>query len=267
MPKFTICVEMLFNNLPFLNRLEKVKDAGVTAFEFWDWTSKDIDAIVKKKSELDLDVSTFNASPRIPSLTRLDVKDEFVSSVEASIKVAKRLDCDNLIAPVGLGQPTPGLPQKKQLRNAIENLKAVVPLIEKSEIRLLIEPVNPVDHKGFFLRKSADAAYVIRNVGSSYVKMLYDFYQQQLTEGNLINNAKSYLNLIGFFHVGDVPGRHEPGTGEINYRNIFRFIEESGYDGYVSLEFMPTGDHTEAIRKTIELAAFHSAAPSLNMAL
>jgi len=245
---------MLFNHLPFLERLEKVKDAGLSAFEFWGWTNKNIDAIAEKKSELGLICSTFIASRTISSLTRSDVKDDFVLTIEASIKVAKRLNCHNLIAPVGLGQPTRGLTRPQQLRNAVENLKAAVPLLEKSGIILLVEPVNPINHKGLFLRKSAEAANIIRKVGSPNVKMLYDFYHQQLTEGNLIDNAKAYFDLIGFFHVGDVPGRHEPGTGEINYKNIFHFIDQSGYKEYVSLEFMPTGDHAEAIRKTIDLA-------------
>jgi len=254
MLRISICVEMIFNYLPFLKRLEKVKDVGVSAFEFWDWTNKNIHAINEKKSELGLTVSTFTVSPRISSLTTSDVKDKFVSNVGTSIEVAKELDCSNLIAPVGLGKVAPGLTRQQQLRNALENLKAVVPLLEESEITLLIEPVNLIDHKGCFLSKSAEGAHVVQEIGSQRVKMLYDFYHQQLTEGNLINNAKACLNLIGFFHVGDVPGRHEPGTGEINYRNVFQFIEESGYQGYVSLEFKPTVDHSEAVRKTMDIA-------------
>ena len=254
-PKFGVCVEILFNYLPFLERLEKVKDVGVSAFEFWDWTNKNVDAIADKKSELGLTVSTFGVDPRVPSLTRLDVKDKFVSSVGASIKVAKKLNCKNLIGPVGLGQPTSSLSRQQQLANAIENLRAVAPLLEESNITLIVEPVNPFNHKDCLLRESAEAAYVIHEVESPKVKMLYDFYHQQLTEGNLINNAKKYFDLIGFFHVGDVPGRHEPGTGEINYRNIFKFLDEYGYEDYVSLEFIPTGNHKEAIQKTIELAS------------
>jgi len=255
MPKFSVCVEMLFNHLPFLERLEKVKNAGVSAFEFWDWTNKNVDAITERKSELGLTVSTFGVSPRVPSLTRSDVKDKFVSSVGASIKVAKKLNCKNLIGPVGLGQPTPSLSRRQQLGNAMENLKAVAHLLEESNITLIVEPVNPFDHRDCLLRKSAEAAHIIRKIESPNVKMLYDFYHQQLTEGNLIGNAKKYYDLIGFFHVGDVPGRHEPGTGEINYRNIFKFLDEYGYKDYVSLEFMPTGDHKEAIQKTVKLAS------------
>jgi len=254
-PKFSICVEMLFRSLPFLERLEKVKDVGVSAFEFWDWTNKDIDAIQKKKDELGLAVSTFGVAPRVPSLTRLGVKEDFTTSLEETIRVAKRLDCRNLIGPVGLGQPTKGTTRAKQIENAVENLRTVAPILEKSGMTLLLEPVNPVNHKGCFLRKSGEAARILRKVGSPKVKMLYDFYHQQITEGNLIENARAYFDLIGFFHVGDVPGRHEPGTGEINYRNIFRFLDESGYKDYVSLEFMPTGDHVDAIRNTIRLSS------------
>jgi len=142
------------------------------------------------------------------------------------------------------------------MRNAIENLKNVAPLVEESGMTIVIEPVNLIDHKGCYLSKSSEAAYLIRAVGSSSVKMLFDFYHQQITEGNLISNATKYFDLVGLFHAGDVPGRHEPGTGEINYRNIFRCLDGLGYKGHVSLEFMPTIDHVEAVRKTLELATF-----------
>nr|MDO8134028.1 TIM barrel protein [Candidatus Njordarchaeum guaymaensis] len=260
MPKFSVCVEMIFSHLPFLERLEKVKDVGISAFEFWGWSNKDVDAIAEKKRKLGLTSSSFVVDPlsKDPmyraSITESNVKEMFVSTVEASVKVAKKLDCKKLMI-AGLGAPAPDLTRSQQLKNAISNLKAVAPLLEESGVTLLIEPVNPVNHKGFFLRKSAEGAYIVREVGSPNVKMLYDFYHQQLTEGNLIGNAREYFDLIGFFHVGDVPGRHEPGTGEINYRNIFRFLDESGYRDYISLEFMPTDDHSEAIRKTMQMAS------------
>jgi len=260
MPKFSVCVEMIFSHLPFLERLEKVKDVGISAFEFWGWSSKDVDAITEKKRKLGLTCSSFVVDPISKdtmyraSVTGSNVKERFISTIEASVKVARKLDCKKLMI-AGLGAAAPDLTRREQLKNAIANLKAVAPLLEKSGVTLMIEPVNPVNHKGFFLRKSAEGAHIVREVGSPNVKMLYDFYHQQLTEGNLIGNAREYFDLIGFFHVGDVPGRHEPGTGEINYRNIFRFLDESGYKDYVSLEFMPTGDHSEAIRKTVEIAS------------
>ena len=195
MVKFAVCVEMIFNYLPFLERLEKVKEVGVSAFEFWDWTKRNVNAIAEKKEKLGLSVSSFNVCPRISSLTSPDVKEEFVSSIEESIRIAKKLDCNNLIGPVGLGRYVRGLTRQEQIKNAVENLKAVVPLLEESGITLLIEPVNPINHKGLFLRKSAEAAKIISEVGSSAVKILYDFYHQQLTEGNLINNAKRYFDL------------------------------------------------------------------------
>jgi hydroxypyruvate isomerase len=245
---------MIFRHLPFVERLNRVDAVGATAFEFWSWGNKNLDEIEVGKRELGLSVTTFNLGPGVKSLTRSNLEEEFKSSVKKSIQVAKRLDCRRLIGPVGLGRPTQGLSRQRQLENAIENLKAVVPLLEGSQMTLLIEPVNPVDHTDYFLRRSSEAAELISKLGSSNVKILYDFYHQQITEGNLIGNAKRYSELIGFYHVGDVPGRHEPGTGEINYRNIFRFLDKSGYDGYVGLEFVPSGDPDLAIRETFELA-------------
>jgi len=123
---------------------------------------------------------------------------------------------------------------------------------------MVIEPVNLIDHKGCFLSRCEEGFKLIREVGSPNVKLLYDFYHQQITEGNLIGNAIKNFDLIGLFHVGDVPGRHEPGTGEINYKNIFKALKEKGYEGYIGLEFMPTIDHVDAVRQTIKLAVNHN---------
>ncbi|MFB0523590.1 MAG: TIM barrel protein, partial [Candidatus Bathyarchaeia archaeon] len=203
---------MVFSYLPFLERLEKAKEVGVSAFEFWGWSSRDVEAIVEKKRQLGLASSSFVVDPLSDdsmyraSITGSNTEEKFVSTVEANIKVAKKLDCRKLMI-AGLGSDARNLTRQQQLRNGIANLKAVAPLLEKSGITLLIEPVNPINHENFFLRESAEGAYIVREVGSPNVKMLYDFYHQQLTEGNLIGNAKKYYDLIGFFHVGDVPGR------------------------------------------------------------
>ena len=254
MVKLAACVEMIFSSLPFLERLDKVRETGLSAFEFWDWRNKDIDAVNAKRRELGLLVTSFVVSPQI-SLTKPDVTEEFVRAVKASIRVAEKLECGNLIGPVGLGMAQRGVSWSKQFRNAVKHLKAVAPILQRSSINLLIEPVNLIDHRDCFLSTSAEGYKLIREANSPNVRLLFDFYHQQITEGNLTNNVTKNFNLIGFFHIGDVPGRHEPGTGEINYRNIFRCLDALGYKGHCSLEFVPTCDHFQAVHKTIELAA------------
>ena len=133
-------------------------------------------------------------------------------------------------------------------------LKNVAPLFEDAGVTLIVEPLNILcNHVGYYLDSSYEAFEICNEVGSPNVKVLYDIYHQQISEGNLIPTIRKYFDLIGHFHVADVPGRNEPGTGEINYRNVFKAIEDLGYDKYVGLEYEPTIDTAETIRKVLEL--------------
>lgn len=122
----------------------------------------------------------------------------------------------------------------------MEGLKACVPYLEESGITLVVEPLNVrVDHAGYYLYSSDEAAGIMREVGSPYVKMLFDIYHQQITEGDLIRRIREYIPYIGHFHAAGNPGRHELYDGEIDYRKVFAAIGETGYDGYIGLEYFP----------------------------
>jgi hydroxypyruvate isomerase len=119
----------------------------------------------------------------------------------------------------------------------------------------VLEPLNTLkDHRGYFLASSYEAFEIIEEVGSPAVKVLYDIYHQQITEGNLIPTITENIGLIGHFHVADVPGRHQPGTGEINYKNVFAAIDGSGYNRYVGLEYGPTVATADTIKTTAAFA-------------
>ncbi len=122
-------------------------------------------------------------------------------------------------------------------------LRAGAPLCEDAGVTMVLEPLNVlVDHAGYYLVTSAEGFQIVDEVGSPAVKLLYDVYHQQITEGNLIATITANVGRIGHLHVADVPGRHEPGTGEINYRNVLRAVEAAGYAGYVGLEYQPQAD-------------------------
>lgn len=245
---------MLFKDLPFLERLERVKETGVGAFEFWDWAHKDIEAIDKKRKELGLSVSSFLIDPQLPSLVKSDVGKQFRKSVEASIKVAETLECGILIAPVGLGKKAHIISRKKQLQNALRNIEAVKLMLEDANITMVIEPVNLIDFKDYFLTESKEGFNLIRAINSPNVRLLYDFYHQQISEHNPLENMKIDFDLIGLFHVGDAPGHREPGTGEINFKEIFRFLSSKKCEKYVSMEFTPTIQDKAAVIQTMQLA-------------
>jgi len=117
-----------------------------------------------------------------------------------------------------------------------------------------MEPLNTmVDHAGYFLASTDEGFEFIRRIGSPAVKLLFDIYHQQITEGNLINNITRHVDLIGYLHVADVPGRHEPGTGEINYLNVLRAAKGAGYTGLVGLEYEPSGEPMASLKACRQL--------------
>ena len=251
MVRFSVCIEMIFRELPFLDRIDAVAEAGFPAFEFWGWRSKDIKGILKRKRECGLSVATFGVDPGgriVDSSTR----EEFLKGVRDSIEVARKLECSTLI--VTTGGEMAGVPRKTQHENIVKSLKEAARLVEDADATLVLEPLNVlVDHKGYYLYSSDEGFDIVREVDSPNVKLLYDIYHQQIMEGNLIDTFTKNIGLIGHFHTGDVPGRHEPGTGEINYANAFRRIDEAGYGGFVGLEFRPLASSGDALKKVKEI--------------
>lgn len=245
--RFSVCIEMLFRELPFLERMEAVAKVGIQAVEFWSWSDKDIDAIERKKDELGLEVSAFMVEPRA-ELTDRSQKELFIEALGKTIPIAKRLGTKALLTMAGSEKDD--VPRSEQHAIIVEILKAGASLAEEGGVCLVLEPLNIlVNHKGYYLYSSHEAAEILREVNSPNVKMLYDIYHQQITEGHLIPTIENYIELIGHFHLADVPGRHEPGTGEINYQNVLRKIDELGYEGFVGLEFLPTKSPDEALRE------------------
>lgn len=143
----------------------------------------------------------------------------------------------------------PGTLRETQVQSLVEGLKESAKLLAGTDIILAIEPLNTYyDHQGYFLYSSEEAVEILKAVNSPNVKMLFDIYHQQIMEGNLVNNIKKYIHSIAHFHIADVPGRHEIGSGEINYPNVLNAIKETDYKGCVGIEFFPLNpDHKEVL--------------------
>jgi hydroxypyruvate isomerase len=250
--RLSACIEMIFTERPFLERIDAVAKCGLPAFEFWSWRAKDIDAVLARKKDNGLQISAFSVDPGY-RLTHPRFRDDFVSSVKGTIPTMHKLDVKTMI--VTVGNEIPRVSREEQHKSIVESLKAASPLVEEAGITIVVEPLNTlVDHKGHYLWSSTEGFEIIREVGSKNVRLLYDIYHQQIMEGNLIANITRNIDLIGHFHVGDVPGRHEPGTGEINYVNVFREILRTGYAGYMGLEFRPSKSGEQAMKQVQEIA-------------
>lgn len=248
--RLSVCVETLFRDEPFLDRLRRVAELGFPGFEFWRQDDKDLEAIARLRDELNLTwVGMVGTS--LP-LTDPQLNDAVVSELEKSIAAAKDVGCLSLI--VTSGRENEQLDRDAQHDNIVEILKAVAPSAEKANVTIVLEPLNTaVNHPGTYLSSSYEGYEILRKVNSSHVKLLFDIYHQQITEGNVTANFREHIDLIGHFHIADVPGRHEPGTGELHYANILRAISETGYQGFVGCEFRPSGDDAAALEYVKQL--------------
>ena len=152
------------------------------------------------------------------------------------------------------GNRVEGVSRDAHHQACIEALKRGADVAAKQNIRLLLENIDQEENPNYYLTSVAEGFDIIRKVDHPHVKFLYDFYHEQIAEGNLIEKLEKSIDLVGLVHIADVPGRHEPGTGEINYANIFRKLAELRYDGYAAMEFEPMGDPVAALRSARELA-------------
>jgi len=250
--KFSVCIEMIFSDLPLVERIGAVAEAGYAAVEFWGWRGKDIEAIAERIEQEGLTLAGFCAESS-SDLCDPEVTKDWVQQAGDSIDQANKLGVPVLI--VTTGNELANIPRQQQHQAIVEGLTAIAPYAEEKNISLCLEPLNVlVDHAGYYLVSSDEGFEIIDEVNSPNVKLLYDIYHQQITEGNLIATITANVGRIGHFHVADVPGRYEPGTGEINYGNVFACIAESNYGGYVGLEFKPSTTNENALARVLDIA-------------
>lgn len=254
--KYSVCIDALFmGRCSFADGMRKVKEAGYQAIEFWSWWDKDIEEIRNMQKELDLEVAAFCTELIHPG--DLSLQQDYLDGLKRSVETAKKLDCGVLIAQAGWEYDSfpKGITKKQHRDNWLHTMEKAALIAEREDITLVIEPLNVlVDHPGYHLSASRDAFGVIDNIGSSRVKVLFDIYHQQITEGNLLMNITENLDKIGHFHAAGNPGRMEITKGEINYRYLLEALERMNYEGCVGLEYMPEDDPVKGLteaKKTV----------------
>jgi hydroxypyruvate isomerase len=220
-----------------IERVERVAKYGFKGVEF-NWlarkTMSEITALRKRLDQLDVKMGVFVANGNGRKLTTPDGRGALLKDLDHTLEVHKVIG--NNFCTTLTGNLLKGIPRAKQKQALIDNLKAAADKLEGSELTLVVEPLNPLNHRGYFLVTSPEAHEIMKAVGSKHVKILFDIYHQQISEGNLIHNIRKYWDEIAYFQVGDVPGRKEPLTGEINYRNVFKAIYDKGYRGFLGME-------------------------------
>nr|WP_167322497.1 TIM barrel protein [Rhodococcus kroppenstedtii] len=239
---------MLFTALPFEERVARIHERGF-AVEIWDWSAKDVEALRATGA-------TFTSMTGYlrGSLTDPDGIAELLATAEESLRVAERLDCPSLnLHGTGLG--TDGLPvvpvhtvTPDMWLTAADTLRRIAALGERAGRVFLLENLNTaVDHPGTPFARAADTAALVRAVDNPHLRMNLDLYHAQIGEGNLIAALTEYLPWVGEIQVADVPGRCEPGTGEIRYPAVAGALRELDYDGVVGLEGWARDDSDAAL--------------------
>ena len=252
--KFSVMLWTVFPDLPFEQRLEKVAESGYSAVElvkeFEKWSDDDFRRFNAKKRALGI---TFDTTAGVwKGIADPAARDAFLADLNKMLITADKLECPAII--VLSGDQVPGLSHEQQHQSCIETLKRGADVAARRNVTLLLENIDPEENPKYYLTSVAEGFEIVRAVNQPQVKFLYDFYHEQIAEGNLIEKLEKNINNVGLIHVADVPGRHEPGTGEINYSNIYRKLAELNYSRYVAMEFMPSGEPVATLRRAREMA-------------
>jgi hydroxypyruvate isomerase len=259
MPNFAANLTMLFSEVPFLERFERAARAGFRAVEYMFPYEEDADAIARALRELRLKQVLFNlpagdwAAGDRGIAVDPSRREEFRQGVPVAIELARRFGCRRLNCLVGKRRDDVAV--EEQWACLVDNLRYAAAALEREGITLLVEPVNTYDIPGFFLHTSARTVQLLEDVGAPNARLQYDIYHMQRMEGNLVDTMRRLRDRIGHVQLADAPARHEPGTGEINFAFVLRELDRLGYEGYVGLEYRPSGP-TESTLGWIEAMGF-----------
>ena len=241
-----------------IDQLSFMADQGFMAFEDNGMkgrsisTQNQMSAIMEKRN---IEMGVFVAHDiywQKPNLAsgNLELRNEFLRHIKESIEVAKRVNAKWMTVVPGFVDLRKNM--SYQTANVIESLKQASDILEPHGLVMVLEPLNFRDHPGLFLSESPQAYQICKAVNSPSCKILFDIYHQQIQEGNLIPNIEASWNEIGYFQIGDNPGRNEPTTGEINYKNIFKYIHSKGFNGILGMEHGNSQPNKEGEQAVIE---------------
>ncbi len=251
MLRFSANISMLFTEVDFLDRFEKAALAGFEAVEYQFPYSWEAEELAEKAATYRLQTVLHNFPPGDWDAGERGIalipgrQAEFKESVRLALRYAKTTGCPRLNCLAGLR--TEDITEADMRQTLVANLRYAADALAQEDIRLLIEPLNARDVPGFYVNRSAPALELIEEVDHPNIWLQYDVYHMQIMEGNLMQTIQKSLSRIAHIQVADNPGRHEPGTGEINFTNLFAFIDHVGYEGWIGCEYKPAGDTEDGL--------------------
>lgn len=251
--EYAVNIEMLYPGIPFSDRIRRVKETGFEAIEFWGWHDKDIDDIVRICQENDVRVKAISATGGHSPCDR-EHQAECICWVEQTMKAAEKLGAKYIImfpnhfTKEGCADFRNKYTKADGITAITSLLMRLVPELEAAGITLLLEPLNNhgTDH-GMSVTDTEEGAAIVRAVNSEHVRLLLDVFHMQLMHGNLWEHIRENLDIVPYIHLADVPGRHEAGTGEINFRYLLQMLKEKGYEGTICPEYFPQGDTDDSL--------------------
>ena len=245
MNKYAANLSMLFNEVEFLEKFTLAKENGFEGVEYlfpYDFDKHDIKAELEKNNLkqilFDFPAGDFAAGDRGISIFP-DRKSEFKEGVHKALEYANHLSCERLTVLVGIDN---GKFTKSQLHDTlIENLNYASDVLKNTNIMILVEALNTIDAPNYFISNTKHCRKIIDEINLDSVKIQYDIYHMQIMEGDIIRTFDNNKDKIGHIQIADNPGRNEPGSGEINYENVFKHLSEN-YLGWIGCEYSPLGD-------------------------
>jgi hydroxypyruvate isomerase len=248
-PRFSVMLWTLEKQAPFDQCIEMVAAAGYQGVEligdFQKWSPQETQRVLTKMRSLGLVfdlLSGVKAGFADPAGAA-----DFLAQATAQMEHANALQAPQLN--LKSGNRLDGVSPEAQHAASIENLKRAAEVAAAHQVQIVIEPIDPLENPNMYLTSVSEAFDIVRAVGSPHVRVLYDFYHEQRAYGNLIEKLEKNIELVGLVHIADVPGRHEPGTGEIDYRNIYRKLGELRYSKFITMEFYPSRDPVGTLKK------------------
>ena len=243
MIRYTINLSLTLREVSsFYERFQRAADLGFRAVEFSSPFSFDIEQVVQASKDAGVQVVQFNvadgnmAAGERGYASLPNRREDWRADMVKGIELGQRLGVRQINSLAGV--VIPGMARKEQIAVLLDNLRWAVPRLERAGFHMQLEALNPYDNPGYLLTKSAEVMGVLQELGSPWVKFQYDVYHMQRVEGELVNTMRNLLPSIGHIQIADNPGRHQPGTGEINYQYVLKAIEDMGYTGYVGLEYV-----------------------------
>jgi hydroxypyruvate isomerase len=245
--ELSACIELLFLEEPlFADRIRRAAEAGIASVEFWAWRDKNLPEIGSALVETGVRLEAFVSQPG-GRLVDPRTHDPFLAGVTESAHVAESLGCRNLI--VLAGDRRSGVDDLGQRRAVVAALQRAAPRADAYGVALLLEPLNSrVDHIGHFLDSTLAGLAIVEDVDKPNVRLLLDLYHSAVMGELLEEVVGERMGLIGHVHAADAPGRHEPGTGAIDWPAAIGWLQHNGYAGRFGLEYQPTSDTSSSLR-------------------